>query len=363
MKIEKLEAGQTFKNYKDLCAELDMEVKKSTNSKNAQYKELARYCDFSKVGHQIIINEVFSEQKPKVDNRRDNNSVYRNLVEFLVCDYLAQYEGNLCVSRTELMRRIGMININYGYCSQNAEKLSIYIDDTEKRKIDEKVIYDFYNTNNGNFKGIVESALDSLMDKRVIRYYQVRKVHLSNEYLNRIAEPEEENVIDDTEKEVLIELGYENMQSVRQSKDWAKFKTKVNKLLAKHTNIKYYYNAYNIRISDKYIEDERDKLLTLLLEDSRREKMKSELNETIIKRIADKAQKRHEKELDGSWGTPKNKKSALRQDENYVSDFQLLSDWLIQKDVICFRDKVEKVKVKGDLLADFTDDELYEIFG
>ncbi|UOE57296.1 hypothetical protein [Cytobacillus oceanisediminis] len=363
MKVELLKSGQTFKNYKELCLELGMEIKKSTNSKNAQYKELARYCDYSKVGHQITINEVFSEQKPKIDNRKNNNSVYRGLVEFLVCDYLAQYEGNICPSRNELMLRIGMINVNYGFCSQNVAKLSAYFESTKKRTMDEKLIYDFYNKNNGNFKGIVESALDSLMDKRVIRYSKVRKVHLNNEYLNRVADPEEEYIIDDTEKEVLIELGYESMFLVRQSKDWLKFKTKVSNLLSERTHIKYYYNAYNIRVSDKYIEDERDKLLELLLDDSRREQLKSELNETIINRIIEKAQKRHEKEINGTWGTSKNKMSAMRRGENYVSDFELLSAELIQKDVACFRDSVEKVKLKGDLLEEFTDEELFQMFG
>jgi hypothetical protein len=363
LKVVNLKVGQTFKNYIALCTELEMEIKKSTNSKNAQYKELARYCNFSKVGHQITINEVFDKQKPKIDNRKNNNSVYRELIEFLVCDYLAQYEGSICPSRNELMLRIGMINVNYGFCGQNVAKLSAYLENTKKRTVDEKLIYDFYNKFNGNYKGIIESALDSLMDKRVIRYKQVRKVHLNNEYLNRVADPEEEYIIDDTEKEVLNKLGYESMFLVRQSKDWLKFKNKVSNLLAERTNIKYYYNAYYIRVSDKYIEDERDKLLELLLDDSRREQMKSELNETIINRIIEKAQKRHEKEINGSWGAPKTKMSAMRRDENYVSNFELLSAELIKKDVVCFRGKVEKVKIKGDLLEDFTDEELFQIFG
>ena len=55
----KLNANQTFKNYKELCAFLGEEPKKA-NSKKAQLKEWERYFSFDKVGQKIIITEVFS---------------------------------------------------------------------------------------------------------------------------------------------------------------------------------------------------------------------------------------------------------------------------------------------------------------
>lgn len=52
-----------------MCKQLDLDVKKSTNSKKAQFKELARYCKYSKIGQKIIIEEVFETVHDKVDLR------------------------------------------------------------------------------------------------------------------------------------------------------------------------------------------------------------------------------------------------------------------------------------------------------
>lgn len=348
-----------------MCSELGMEIKKSSNSKKSQFKELERYCTYSKTGHQITIIEVFEEQKPKVDNRKNNNSIYRELVEFLISDYLAQCEGSLCISRSLLMQNIGMINSNYGFCSVNVEKLSSFLSELEDRTIEKQLVYDFYNTNYGSFKWILESSLDSLMDKRVLRYSVVRKVSLSNETFNRIAEPDEDYIIDTCEKEVLKELGYDSISSVRNSKDWLKFKSKVKKDLKTDTNIEYYYNAYNIRINEKYIEEERDKLFELLLEESRREQLKNELNDTIIKRIIEKAESRHNKEnTKGTWGASRNKKDDMRRKDTYITDFQLLSKWLINIETESIRDKVAKTKLEilpQDLIDDI--EEMMEMFG
>lgn len=58
MKIENLKKGQVFKNYKSLCQVLEIEVMKNTNSKIAQFKDLATFCKYTKSGHQITIIEL-----------------------------------------------------------------------------------------------------------------------------------------------------------------------------------------------------------------------------------------------------------------------------------------------------------------
>lgn len=349
MNTKNIKPGSIFKNYKALCEVLEIPVKVGTNSKKAQMKELETVCKFKKSGHSFIIEEIYDEQLKKVDNRRSNNSVYREIVEYLISDHLAQSKGSVCLSRNRLMKEIGMINGNYSVCGEHVNQLSKYLDD-----MDEKLIYDFYNINSGNFRGIIDSALDSLMDKRVLRYSTVRKVSLLDEYFNRVATVEENTLIDDCEKEILKELGYLSMYKIRQSRDWGKFKSKVKTLLNQNSNINHYYNAYDIRVSDKYIEEERDRLLELLLEEATRMEYKVELNETIISRIKEKAQARHDKE-NKSWGLAKNKKSELRSKETYIGDFEILTKWLIRKDA---RNIIEEVKnIKLDVLPqDLIDD-------
>lgn len=80
MNISKLYKGQIIKNYKHLCETLEIEIKDGTNSKNAQFKELARYVDFERIGHKIIINDIYKIPLPKIEKRGgSNNTKYDRL--------------------------------------------------------------------------------------------------------------------------------------------------------------------------------------------------------------------------------------------------------------------------------------------
>ncbi|WP_182004671.1 zinc-ribbon domain-containing protein [Priestia aryabhattai] len=93
MKIENISEGQIFKNYKELCKELEMPVK-SSNSKKAQFSELARHCKFVKVGHSIHIHEVYDQIVDKVETR-GRKSEYKNLsAEELGLSSEWDYESN-----------------------------------------------------------------------------------------------------------------------------------------------------------------------------------------------------------------------------------------------------------------------------
>jgi hypothetical protein len=166
MNINNISEGQIFKNYKELCLELGVEIKTSTNSKNALYKELTRYCKYNKVGHKIVIEEIYNRPLPKIDN----NSIYGNLIQLLISDLLAQCNGHVSISRSKLMLALGIVNSNYSECRELVQKLSVYTG------IDEKVIYDFYNTSTSSFKGVIDTALKSLMDKRVIMFNKIIKI-------------------------------------------------------------------------------------------------------------------------------------------------------------------------------------------
>ena len=67
----KLNANQTFKNYKALCECLNEPVKNGC-AKKAQLKEWERYFSFEKNGQKITITEIFDTPKGKVDNRINN---------------------------------------------------------------------------------------------------------------------------------------------------------------------------------------------------------------------------------------------------------------------------------------------------
>lgn len=351
MKIEKLYAGQTFKNYKELCSELEWEVKKSTDTKNAQFKELERYCKFSKMGHKFYIEEVYDKPKEKIENR-GKSSIYGNLVQLLIADLLAQCKGHVSISRTKLMVTIGMVNCNYGECRELIQKLSKYTE------IDEKVIYDFYNTSTSSLKSVIETALNNLMDKRVIMYKKIIKVSERNSYNTREATDEELDIIMTIEKDVLEELGYEKMSSVRVSKDWNKFKKKTKKLIHEETNIDFYFTAYDIVINYKYILDERNELIDLLLEQVKRQESKGKLNQLVSSQLIMNAQNRHENGF-----TSGKKLSKTRLSKNYVSNIKELTDLLIDKNTISIIDAVKNVELEKDIFTPEMMDEFEKLFG
>lgn len=347
MKIENISTGQIFKNYKELCLELEIEIKSSSNSKNAQFKELARYCKFSKSGHKFIIEEVYEKPLEKIENRgksegsRNNNSVYGDMIQLLILDLLAQCKGGkVSISRGKLMLVINMINENYRPCGENVKKLAKYTE------IEEAVIYDFYNTSNSNFKSAVETALSNLMDKRIIWYDSVTKVAEKDTRVHRIATDEEKENILETEKQILNELKYKQVSQVRCSRDWKLFKTKVKNLLNKQSEIEYYYLAYDIVVNKKYLEEERKELFDLLLEEIERDEYKGELNATVYFNLIENAEKRHKK------GFTSGKMGKHRSKSEYVDNIKKLVTLLIDDTAGDICEHVMNIKLEDTTISE-----------
>jgi hypothetical protein len=337
MNIENLKVGQTFKNYKELCLELGWEIKKSANSKNAQLKELERYCKFEKMGHKITIKEVFDTPLEKVENR-GKDSIYGNLAQILITDLLAQCNGHISISKSKLMFTIGMVNTNYSECRELVPKLAKYTE------IDECFIYDFYNTTIGSLRGIIETALKSLMDKRIIMFNTITKVSEKDIYSTRNATEKELQLIMSIEKGILDEMGYKQISHVRVSKDWKKFRLKAKRLLNEQSNIEYYFTAYDITVNEKYIKEERKQLMDLLLEKVQRQESKAELNQIIYSNLLINAEKRHEN------GFTSGKRAKTRLNIFYSEYIRQLADLLIDKDTPNIIHKIKNIEVQENIL-------------
>jgi hypothetical protein len=231
------------------------------------------------------------------------------------------------------MHTLGMVNRNYNECKEMVLKLSAYSD------IDERIIYDFYNTSSSSFKSIIETALNSLMDKRVIMFNKIIKIKELDKSYTRVATEIELQIIMKIEKEILEELKYKQISAVRISKDWRKFKDKVTKSLHEQSNINFYYTAYDIAINEKYIIEERNYLINLLLEQVARQKSKDELNQLIYVNLLLNAQKRHEMAFTSK------KMGRVRMPELYIENFKKLADLLIDKDADYIVTQVKSMEV------------------
>jgi hypothetical protein len=349
MNINNISEGQIFKNYKVLCTELGEPIK-TGKAKQLQLSDWERYFEYSKSGNSFIINKIHDDPIEKVDGR-GKKSIYSNAVQLLITDLLARRHGYLTISKNKLLVSIGMTNVNYGECSKSVKKLSKHID------MDDKMIYDFYNINNTNLTGILETALDNLQDKSIIMYNRILKVCEVSKFTPRKATKHEVSQIMACEKETLEELGFENKSKVRVSNKWVSFQKEVQNKLSKCTDIKYYYSAYEIIINDKYIEQERNKLAELLLEQVVRDETLSNLNSTIIEQFIHNSELRHEK------GFANGKMAVVRSNNNYIDNMKCLASLLINKDATNILSSVRKINIE-ELRLDWLDDfEQQMLFG
>lgn len=298
MKIENISEGQIIRNYKALCSELEVPIE-AGNSKKAQLKEWERYFSYVKQGNKFIITDIFEAPKEKIDGRgksegsRGNSSVYGKYLQLLIADLLVrQEEKHISISQTQLLNVMNMVNRNYGECSRRVKELaSMY-------RIEPYIIYDFYNTSNGNFRSAVETALKNLHNKRLLWYKDIIKVKLKDGTYKDASYLEQDTInryellaLEETPEE------YDTVSSLMMTKHWKPFKERVNQFLTDSTNIKYYYNAYFISVELDYLEKERDKLMNYVLEDGNRKQLRLELNETVQFQLSKNAKKRHDNVL------------------------------------------------------------------
>ena len=100
--------GQIIKNAKELGYILGKEVKEKvqTKTKNRWLKELDTYSTWHKEGQKIIIDEVFTEQKEKVDGRKNNGRAktekYSHIPTTKGVYYIVDNDKNIYIGSTNV---------------------------------------------------------------------------------------------------------------------------------------------------------------------------------------------------------------------------------------------------------------------
>src|SRR5699024_4499392 len=95
-----------------------------------------RYFKYHKEGHKIVIDELLTEVKTKVDNRKNNkggnNVKYVDDMEYLILSLLDKFEigkdEKVGFSKNLLFSHCGLINDNYRIIKGNTLKFSQLID-------------------------------------------------------------------------------------------------------------------------------------------------------------------------------------------------------------------------------------------
>ena len=336
MKFENLYEGQVFKNYKDLCATLEI-TPTDGSSKRAQFKDLDTYCEYHKEGHKIIIDEIFDEMKPREDNRF--GSEYKEMRELILRMLLlpGQERNRAIFSKPALLEGLGAINGNYSAGRMNQKNLGKYLD------IATEYVNDFYNTTHSNLKSAIETNLNSLKKDNLILWghtimvckntpkiklnelgeyqldsegkivYEVKKDY-------RLATVDEKEFILKTEKQILNRMGYKNIGSVIGHGKAEEFYSTVNLILNGKCNINHYYKAYEIIFSREMIEKELEKY-SLDIEDK-----KEWLNARVKDRIIFNAEDRKKEAM---HTVSSSKKIQARRSEDFIENMHKIIETVI----------------------------------
>lgn len=250
MNIGNLRNNMVVKNYKELCNILEIPIV-SGNSKLKQLKELELYCTYYKQGNKIIIDKLREKPKVKPINK---NSKYIELIGDILVNYLyAECKNtgyNITLSLGNIMEIVGLVNSNYAVGNRHKKELSQILN------VNILSVYYFYNTTKGEFKNIIERALKSLQNRRVLFYKQVKTICIKEGNCKKyiVADTEQEQEILNIEKQVLREMGYNNLSKLWLSGKIKTFQRKVKKLMP--VDWIYYFNSYNLNIGDVALEIE-----------------------------------------------------------------------------------------------------------
>ena len=376
MNLENLEL-KTYKNYKELCGILEEPIK-GGKSKQLQMKDFERYFKYHKEGNKIIIDDIYSKEREKIDMRKSeyisetdkrhngNNTFYGEDIEKLLLLMMAStmVDDELILPMSIILNKISMVNSNYSIGRRNQEKLS------EILKIDEKYVNEFYDTTHSNLRSTLESALNRLDKKALLRWKTVRMVckkvavvkyneldeieidmdtdrvqySIQEEY--DIATKEQDLIIIDAENKILEEMKLNNLNEVIRYGKINEFYKKVYNIVKKKANIKYYFNGYCLIFNRNNIVKELEKHGEDL------EEIRVKLNQKVKEKTLDNAIKRQEKTtketIAKGYGTKrKTDKQNLRLSDTYLDNIQLLIDTVIDIKAKSIRKQLkEKVDTK-----------------
>jgi len=293
MNIQTLTSGLILKNYKDLCATLDIKPSSSNNSRKAQYKELERYCTYTKQGQKIIINEIFAEPLPKLDHRKDldkegNNSKYVDNIKYLILNTLSETEGHkYTLTKDRLFALLGMVNQQYLH-KEIIKKVLPKKDD----RIGQYEINHFYLRVNNRLTKILFDSLTSLKRRFLIDYREVTMVvRLDQKGIEQHTEATENEIvlITGVKYNVLAEMNLNSIMHVMFKFKTEEFYNRVSEILKNNYGIEYSYNVIELLYKKENVLKE----LTIL----EKKRHRKELNNKVIETINNHSQNTYDKNI------------------------------------------------------------------
>lgn len=370
MKTENLISGQVFKNYKELCSVLEIEVK-SGNTKIAQLKELERHCSYHKEGNKFVIDEIYNEVKEKVDNRKivkdtdkrrnGNNNERAKAIRYLLVNLLNNYKsdyGTVGFSKYQLLKKLNLINVNYKTAKGNREEYATSLEVPEVA-IDECIdLVDNYSIN------AIKKAIDTLRRNSTLLYRYSYTYVTNNDEIIHCSKVEEKTILL-AEKLVMEQMNIRSKSKIYEFGRWEEFKRKVKYLLNNNKDnkllmtldVKYYYNSFHFTFDKTCIEIELNNL--------HRKGMSYELANELIKgywvdRLDNTIEYRYntnmkyvlDNNLYKQLTDLQKEKEDFKTNKNYIKDMKKVKNSITDLNYKEVNIKTEQIKFNIDDLSD-----------
>lgn len=283
-----LKVGMVVKNYKALCELLDQPVLEG-NSKKYQLKEFERYFDWEKSGIKFVIADIYDTPLSKEDLRKlGNNSIYVKSVEIILLQYLSKQEGYVkTLTKRDWCEILGFSNHGYG---RIPEEQLVQLDKT----ITPFEVKHFYQRCNKRLEQILFSSLRNLSNRKLIEYEVQMVIYMEDENGQQVSfianNNNEKKKILNTEREVLLSMGFVSMIQVFSTFRQVEFYRKVNALIEERYGWKGYYKQIEILYLPEYIQEDMSQISIQL--------QKEILNNKIVDTLNENAQNFYNKKLE-----------------------------------------------------------------
>ena len=301
VKIQNLTPEVMFRNftigeivsYKEICKRLKVEEFKG-NQKKTQFKELERYMELDKIKSKFLITDIYNERQPIDPRPVAANALYVKYIECILLQYLTSVPGNnTYITKNNLWNLLGITNKKYHHYRNKTELL------TQMNPIMTYFeINNFYQRSWSYFSKIVDRSLDSLDRRALIAYeknvYMIIECPRDNDNieLHRRASVNEIEEILKVQRKTLLLFGLHDKKQVQflDLKKKKKYYDTIDNELNDKFGWKGVYTAYHIIYNRENAKE--------ALSQDKIELEKLALNEIVINKLNDQAERLYEKSID-----------------------------------------------------------------
>ena len=322
-----LKVGE-YKNWKALCNGVGWNGNNRGTYKEARIKELNNVCKWHKVGHKIIIEEVFGELPQEEDKRKYNKNTGNStskykIVDNLICNTLNGQEQTF--TKEQLIKELGLdiSNILKG-C-----------------KINDYSKYDFLAVYTNKVSKMINNSLERLNKNGMIKYYNVVVV---DDFADILIIDEDIAAINNIESEVAKEMNIQSVYTLSSKEKKAFYNRCDMKAIELGICQQYYYRAYllkGIEDTGDYTSNARQDLLIKICKSIRKSitfknyvmKAKSKFDEQkeLMTNTADWGESIYTTLGEEAIYENLNNTICNRLNADYLSEINLIIDYLLEQ--------------------------------